>query len=82
MTFKRDRRERMIRRFDPQAAREAFEDIARRKGRYGFLAYLDDETVEQIARELLTEQRRVQRFNQRERARTRTRQMALTDGSR
>lgn len=80
--FRRQRRERMIQRFDPKTAREAFEDIARRSGRYGFLRYLDDEAVEQIARELLTERRRVQRFNQRERARTRTRELALSDASR
>ena len=65
----RARRERMIKSFGAVAAMRAFQALANRRDDFGFLAVLDDETIEAIAAQLLTDHRRTQRFNQRERAR-------------
>jgi hypothetical protein len=68
----RERRERMIRGFGDRAARHAFEAVIWRAVRAkpcGFLDFLDDETVEAIARDLATDYRSTQRHNRRERAR-------------
>lgn len=70
MTPARARRERQIKLFDAHQARQAFHAIARRGGGndFSFLDFLDDETVDAIAKDLLTNHFRSRKINERNRA--------------
>jgi hypothetical protein len=65
MIPRRQRHERLIKDFSESRVASAFDDMVRRKG---LLHFLDDEAVEELARRLATDHRRVQRMNRRNRA--------------
>ena len=65
----RERRERMIKMMGERQMRSALEYILwRRRKSFALLDLFDDETIEELAREVLTAERRRQRDNAKSRA--------------